>query len=69
MDQGMCIDLANHDKGFTINSISQTLLGDFKKISLQVFKESVSSRDFISGLVQRRKKNMIQKFIALTVLI
>lgn len=69
MDQGMCIDLANHDKGFTINNISQTLLGDFKKISLQVFKESVSSRDFISGLVQRRKKNMIQKFIALTVLI
>ena len=69
MDQGMCIDLANHDKGFTKNNISQDLLGDFKKISLQVFKESVSSRAFISGLVQRRKKYMIQKFIPLTVLI
>ena len=59
MHQGMCIDLANHDKGFTINNINQTLFGDFKNISLKVFKESVSSRGFISGLVQRRKKNMI----------
>ena len=42
MHQGMCIDLANHDKGFTINNINQTLFGDFKKISLKVFKESVS---------------------------
>lgn len=54
----MCIDLANHDKDFIINNINQTLFGDFKKISLKVFKESVSSRAFISGLVQR-KKNMI----------
>lgn len=68
MHQGACIDLANHDKGFTINSINQTLFGNFKKISFKLFKESVSSRAFISGLVQRRKK-YDSKFILFTVLI
>lgn len=43
-----------------------TLFGDF----IKVFKESVSSRAFISGLVQTRKKvsNIIQKFIPLALL-
>lgn len=66
----VCVDLINHGKEFTINNINVTLFWDFKKASFKVFRDSVSSRAFISGLVkQEHIISIIKEFILLAVLI
>lgn len=55
MHQGTCIDLVNHDKGFTINSINQTLAWEFQKISFKLLKKVSVQEPYFRSSAKKKK--------------